>query len=51
MREVMAEVVRCSAALRTSATAKEEAGKCKWERGASRADAGEVEGVLWLGVA
>ena len=25
----------------TSATAKEEAGKCKWERRASRADAGE----------
>jgi len=37
--------------LRTKADAKEEAVKCKWERGASRADAGEVEGVLWLGVA
>ena len=35
----------------TEAEAKEEVGKCKWECGASRADAGEVEGVLWLGVA
>jgi len=51
MHEAMTKVVRCSAALWTSTTAKEEAGKCKWEREASRASAGEVEGALWLNVA
>ena len=50
-REATVEVMRCSAALRTSTTAKEEAGKCKWEHGASRADAREGEGALWLNVA
>ena len=35
----------------TKAEVKEEAGKCKWEHRASRADAGEIEGALWLGVA
>ena len=37
--------------LRTEAEAKEEVGKCKWECGVPRANAGEVEGALWLGVA